>query len=336
MGGTSAGAAVASAPPSATTAGVAVATDAAAATGVSVGRGVKVGRSRRCVGVGVGSAARSRRPQPPRINAAMTRTLATIPKTSKEHRQDPGHVGRAAARHHIDRRENLEGADEQHHHDEQGCRLKKRKGDAPQSLPVIGAVDARRFEDLFGHVLQAGQEDHHVGANALPDREDDNGRHGPFAAGQPFDLMHAERLHKEKVESCIGHINQPPHDRGRDPGGNGWDKEGGAEKIAAVKLTVDEQGQHQRDDGDRDGIADGEVQGRLDRLMEVAVAEQTLVVLKPHEARRREEIPVGEADIERVEERIDPEDRKIDDGWRHEKEPPDRLALLERAADLTR
>src|SRR5437764_1469911 len=73
--------------------------------------------------------------------------------------------------------EELRWPDGGDHADQEDGRYAHRNGDATKLALPAGAVDPRRFVQLVGDVLQAGDEDDHGVAELLPHRQKDDGKH---------------------------------------------------------------------------------------------------------------------------------------------------------------
>src|SRR5690606_21551082 len=214
---------------------------------------------------------------------------------------DLGGAERPGAGHDVDGREDLERVDHLQHEDQVGGGRQQRPGDVAEHRPAGGAVDLGRLVVLVRDVEQAGQVDDHVVAGALPDDQQDDGRHRPLLVGEPVDGGAAEQL-DDLVEEADARVVQPlPHHRHRHHRGDDRQEEGGAEDAHAAHAGGQRHGEQQRQ-GHLERHAGGhEVEGVPDGVPEAPVVPQPHVVVEADGlGGGPQQQPVGEADAEDV------------------------------------
>ena len=107
--------------------------------------------------------------------------------------QGPRRVERPAVRHRVDLVERLERTDRGDRRHKEGGRTEERKGDLREDLPLARAVQARRLVVLRRDVAEAGQEDHDLEADEVPDREERDDDESEARAGQPAGQREPDR-----------------------------------------------------------------------------------------------------------------------------------------------
>ncbi len=88
-----------------------------------------------------------------------------------------------------------------------------RNGDVPEPSQGAGAIDARRFVQLFRNTLEARYENEHVVTKVLPDRHDDDRRHRPPRVAEPVDRAKTH-VPEEVVEEAIPRMIEVAPDDG--------------------------------------------------------------------------------------------------------------------------
>ena len=185
-------------------------------------------------------------------------------------------------------------------------------------LPVVAAVDAGGVVQLLGDVLEAGQEDDGVVADARPDRQHHRQRQDQGGRRQPLDRLLDEPDRLEDAVDEPGPLEHPaPRQADGDGAGDRGDEVQGAEDAHTAQASVDDDGQPDRqEDEDR---RHQQVDDRVgEREPERLVAEQLLVVLEPDQDRRGDDVEVGEAVVDDRPDRVQHEDPQQHQGRQQE------------------
>ena len=193
-------------------------------------------------------------------------------------------------------------------------------------------VDARRVVVVGRDRLEPREEDDRVGGEALPDRHRDDRRHRPEGVADPLLGRDAEHV-EELVEEAVGRAVDPgPHEAHRDRRGDqrqevhGPDPRDAPERLVEREREAERQGHPERHRHER-------VERRVaERHPEAPVAQEPGVVVEADPVRRPQQVPAGEADPERGEDRAGREEREADDHRRDEQPGPALLAATRTAA----
>ncbi len=210
--------------------------------------------------------------------------------------------------------------------DQQQRRSQHRQRDVAQALQQRRAVDVRGFVEIARNALQRGEQDDHVVAEVLPDREQDDRRHRPVRIAEPVDRRDVE-FRERVVDEAIARVEEiAPDHRDRDDRRHDRREQRGAEEsLEARKLRIEQQRRAERQ-RDRQRHADQhEVQRVAERFPEQRRLQDVEVVAEPDEAQvakigERVEIEIGQAERERGEHRHD-EERADDDERRRDERP---------------
>lgn len=198
-----------------------------------------------------------------------------------------------------------------------------------EALPRTGPVQAGRLVEVGGHLLQGRQQDHHLEADALPDRQDDDRGQRRELGAQP--VLGPEGTAREEPEQGVEEAvvpageDQPPDEGHQGDGEDDGEEEDGPEDPDPPDGLLHEQGQREREGGlhrDHHGREDQVVEQRAEEPAgHVGVGEDPGVLGQPHEggiARVAEpDVVEGEADG-RDERDRDEQDEQQHGGTRHE------------------
>ena len=175
-------------------------------------------------------------------------------------------------------------------------------------LEVVAAIDQGRVVQLLGDVLEPGQEDDRVVAEARPDRQQHRDRQDEGRRGQPLDGFRdpAERQ-QHAVDEPVPLEQPAPRQADGDAAADRGHEVERPVDVDAAQLAVDHDGQRDRqDDQDR---RDQQVDDRMgQRQPERRVREQVLVVLEADPDGRPDDVVVGEAVVDDRDDRVDHED----------------------------
>ena len=114
-------------------------------------------------------------------------------------------MGRLASGNHLDRCEHIEAANRQLDQSKQDCAANRGQRYVSELLPSPAAVNVRRFIQILRHLLQGGQEYHHIPADPLPYSQDHRHTQAAPAAIQPTDIAtgYSKDLPKEIVQQAF-------------------------------------------------------------------------------------------------------------------------------------
>ena len=155
----------------------------------------------------------------------------------------------AAARHHVDDVEVVDGEDErqQHRHDDHV--LEPGQRDVPEAAPGAGAVHRGRLVELARDRLHAGQVRHAEEREAAPPVGDDHRRHRALRRGhegdRPREQPGVEQHAVEEAAAGEGVEHPAPGQRDDHGRGDPRQQEQAAEEVAPAPGGVQHQG-HQR------------------------------------------------------------------------------------------
>ena len=180
------------------------------------------------------------------------------------------------------------------------------------------AVDVRGFVEIARNALQRGEQDDHVVAEVLPDREQDDRRHRPVRIAEPVDRGDAE-LGERVVDQAIARVEEiaPDHRDGDDRRYHRREQRSAEETLEARELRIEQQRRAERDRDRKRDAGQHEIERVAERFPEQRRLQDIDVVAEADEAQvaqvgQRVEIEVGQAQRERGEHR-DEEERADDE-----------------------
>src|SRR5690606_2852473 len=212
--------------------------------------------------------------------------------------------------HDVDEVEDLQRRDDVDDGAEEDRRAEHRQRESPEPLPGVRAVDLRGLPVLLRDRLDARDEDHQVVADLGPDLDDADREQRRVGVGHPVRAGDPEDLEDLVEQPEVAVVEPLPHQAARHRQRDERDEEERAvDRDAAQALAVE---QHREQDRDRQREQpDHHVeQGVAERGPERLELEDGRVVVQPGEGVAAERAPLGEAQRERRDRRVEVEDQQ--------------------------
>lgn len=197
--------------------------------------------------------------------------------------QEIGRVGRSALGQDEDVVDLGDDVDQPDYHDEADGRLEIGQGDVAQALPGIGAVEDRRLIGVGRNRLQPGEEEQHVVAGVLPDRQAHDRVQGDVGIAEPVRPRDREQAEVVVEQPGIGQEDEQEDRGGGDERDQHRQEEQRAEERVDAARPDERHGEAECQNEARDHGTECVKQVVGERLAEGGIGEE-----------RRE---IGEADI---------------------------------------